>query len=281
MRTQRKNKLEKLKEFIRKQGETGILVAFSGGVDSSTLAALTHQVTGEKTAAATAISPTYPEQKQEIQQIAKEIGIKHYIIETNELSHEQFVQNPLNRCYYCKKELINSLQTLANKLGLEVIFEGTSKSDLTGHRPGYEAIKEAKNTYSPWVQFDFSKEEIRYLAQELNLSVASKPSLACLASRIPFNERITKKRLQRIHEAENFIRENFDVKQLRIRDHDGIARIEVGKEEREKFFNKAIMNRVGRKLRSLGFDFVTLDLLGYQKGSMLRTSSNRKTKQNN
>lgn len=271
-----KNKLEELKEFIRKQSEKGILIALSAGVDSSTLAAVTYQVAGEHAAAATAISSTYPEQKKEAEKIAKEIGINHYFIETNELHSEQFIRNPLNRCYFCKRHLITSLRELATKLGFEVIFEGTTKSDLSGHRPGYEAIKEAEKTYSPWVQFGFGKDEIRHLAQELNISIHSKPSLACLSSRIPFNEDITKERLQRIRTAERFIQEELNVRQLRVRDHDGIARIEVGKEEREEFYDKTIMDSIGEKLRSLGFNYVTLDILGYQRGSMLRTASHNK-----
>lgn len=128
-----------------------MVIAFSGGVDSSTLAAVCHDVLGERAVAVTAKSPTYPsEEIEEAKSIAKEIGIRHYTVETNELSDENFVRNPENRCYYCKKELLECLQDFATRLGFKVIFEGTNFSDLGGHRPGFQAIKEMENVFSPW-----------------------------------------------------------------------------------------------------------------------------------
>jgi len=263
-------KYDRLKRFIKEKGKDGVVIAFSGGVDSSTLAAVCHDVLGERAVAVTAESPTYPpEELEEAKRIAKEIGIKHYIVETNELSNEKFVRNPENRCYYCKKELLNCLQHLAQRVGFKVIFEGTNYSDLSGHRPGFKAIEEAENVFSPWVENEFTKEEIRTLSRKLGLSVHDKPALACLASRIPFGEQITAERLNRVAKAERLIKEISGVRQLRVRDHNGLARIEVGKDERILLFNIEIIDKIAEELKQLGFKLVTLDLEGYRTGSML------------
>jgi len=205
------------------------------------------------------------------QSIAREIGIRHLIIETDELLNEDFIRNPENRCYYCKKELLNCLQDLAQRLGLKAIFEGTNFSDLSRHRPGFQAIKEMKNVFSPWAENEFAKEEIRILAQRLALSVHDKPALACLASRIPFGEQITRERLNKVGRAEQLIKKISGVRQLRVRDHNGLARIEVGRNERSLLFNVGIIDKIAEDLKQLGFKFVTLDLEGYRTGSMLVT----------
>lgn len=265
-------KYEKLRRFIEEKGRKGVVIALSGGVDSSTLAAICHDVLGERAVAVTAKSPTYPpEEMDEAQRTAEEIGIKHYIVETDELSNEDFVRNPENRCYYCKKELLDCLQDFAHRLEFKAIFEGTNFSDLGGHRPGFKAIIERENVFSPWAENEFTKEEIRALAQKLRLSVHDKPALACLASRIPFGERITKERLNRIGRAEQLIRKLGGVQQLRVRDHNGLARIEVGKNERSMLFNVGVMDKIAEELKQLGFKFVTMDLEGYKTGSMLVT----------
>jgi uncharacterized protein len=268
-------KYEKLRHFIREKGEDGAIIALSGGVDSSTLAAICYDVLGERAVAVTAKSPTYPpEEMDDARRIAKEIGIKHYIVETDELSNDNFVKNPENRCYYCKKELIDCLHGFAQKLGFKAIFEGTNFSDLNGHRPGFKAIKERKNVFSPWAENEFTKEEIRALSQKLGLSVHDKPALACLASRIPFSEQITEEKLNRIAKAEQIVKKHSGARQLRVRDHNGLARIEVGKDERNVFFNTKTMDDIAEELKQLGFKFVTLDLEGYRTGSMLATIKN-------
>lgn len=263
-------KYEKLRRFIQEKGRNGVIIALSGGVDSSTLAAICNEVLRERAVAVTAKSPTYPpEEMDEAKRIAKEIGIKHYTVEPDELSNESFTRNPENRCYYCKKELLDCLQDLALKLGFTTIFEGTNFSDLSGHRPGFQAIKERRNVFSPWAENEFSKEEIRTLSQKLGLSVYDKPALACLASRIPFGEQITEERLKRAGKAEKLIKEISGVRQLRVRDHNGVARIEVGRNERNLLLNIEIMDKIASELKRLGFKFVTMDLEGYRTGSML------------
>ncbi|MEM3703882.1 MAG: ATP-dependent sacrificial sulfur transferase LarE [Candidatus Bathyarchaeia archaeon] len=263
-------KYEDLKKFIAEKGKNGVLIALSGGVDSSTLAAVCHNVLGEKAVAVTLKSPVYPsEEIEEAKRIAQKISIKHYVVEVDQLSNENFVNNPENRCYYCKKEMMECLQKFAQKLGLKTIFEGTNFSDLSGHRPGFEAIKESGNVICPWVAKEFAKEEIRALARKLGLPFYDKPAMACLASRISFGERITREKLYRVEEAERIVRELSGVRQLRVRDHGGLARIEVGKDERHLLFDAEVMDKIAEKLKRLGFKFVTLDLEGYRAGSML------------
>ena len=265
-------KLAELSGFILTKGRRGVAVAFSGGVDSSTLAALCYSILGKKAVAVTAKSPTYtPEELQEAEAVAKHIGIAHYIVETDEMLDENFSRNPENRCYYCKKALLKRLKETASKLGCETVFEGTNYSDLATHRPGYLAVKETQQVYSPWAETRFTKEEIRYVARKLGLPNADKPANACLASRIPYYEKITPERLERISKAERQIRALTGITQVRVRDHNGIARIEVEKTQRERFFNIEVLDQVARELKALGFTFVTLDVEGYKQGSMLLT----------
>ncbi|MGA2385761.1 MAG: ATP-dependent sacrificial sulfur transferase LarE [Candidatus Bathyarchaeia archaeon] len=265
-------KLEQLRTFISETGKDGVVIAFSGGVDSSTLAAVSHEVLGEKAVAVIAKSPTYTsEELQDAKRVAKEIGIKLFIIETDELSNEDFSRNPENRCYYCKKELLARLVDFAHEIGFHAVFEGTNFSDLGDHRPGFKAVKEAENVYSPWMVNKFTKGEIRQVAKSMGLSVHDKPALACLASRIPFNERITAEKLVRIDRAERAVKALTGAKQVRVRDHNGLARIEVAKAERALFCNIDVLDGVAENLKKLGFKYVTFDLEGYQSGSMLRT----------
>jgi pyridinium-3,5-biscarboxylic acid mononucleotide sulfurtransferase len=265
-------KYEELKRFIKEKGKDGIVIAFSGGVDSSTLAAICHNMLGEKAVAVTAKSPTYtPEELEDAKSTAKEIGIKHYVVETDELSNENFCKNPENRCYHCKKELFERLADIACKFGFKTIFEGTNFSDLSDHRPGVKAAKERGNVYSPWAANRFTKDEIRALAKDLGLALHDKPAMACLASRIPYNESITAEKLARIAQAEQAIRKITGVRQLRVRDHNGLARIEVAKNERPLFLNLEVFDGVSEALKKLGFKYVTMDLEGYRTGSMLLT----------
>jgi len=263
-------KLGELERYIREKGKNGVVVAFSGGVDSSTLAAASHSILGEKAVAVTAKSPTYtPEELTEAKKIAKEIGIRLYIVHTDELSIESFCANPENRCYYCKQELLKCIKAVANELGFETVFEGTNFSDLADHRPGFKAVQEMKSVLSPWVDNGFTKEEIRALAGKIGLSVQNKPALACLASRIPYNERITVVKLKRIARAERTIRRLTGVRQIRVRDHNGLARIEVGKDERKLLASVEMMNKIDAGLKRLGFKYVTIDLEGYRTGNLL------------
>lgn len=270
------SKLKTLEQFIKTKGKEGVVVALSGGVDSSTLTFICRKILGDNVIAVTTQSPTYPlEELQSALRIAKKIGIKHYLVKTDELSNANFVRNPENRCYYCKKELINCLKRFAKKRKFKVIFEGTNFSDLNEHRPGYSAIKESTDVFSPWAETGFTKEEIRNIASESGLSIYNKPPLACLASRIPFGEPITKEKLKRIESAEYFIKRLCKVKQVRVRDHNGLARIEIDMDERSLVFDEQIMGKIAEKLKKLGFKYITLDLEGYRTGSMLIIAKNQ------
>nr|MDO8099098.1 ATP-dependent sacrificial sulfur transferase LarE [Candidatus Njordarchaeota archaeon] len=265
-----RRKYKKLRHFIQEKGKNGAVVAFSGGVDSSTLVAISFGVLRDQVVAVTAKSQTYPrEELEEAKKVAKEIGIKHHVVETDELSNEDFANNPENRCYYCKSELLGVLRDYAEKLGFKTVFEGTNYSDLSGHRPGFKAVKEKENVFSPWVEAKITKEEIRELARELGLSTCDKPASPCLATRIPYGERITEERLKRIESAEQVIKKITGVKELRVRDHGALARIEVGKNERNLLFNTEILDSIVKELKKLGFKFITMDLEGYRTGSLL------------
>jgi uncharacterized protein len=269
-------KLDELRQFIADKGKNGVVIAFSGGVDSATLAAICRQVLGDKAVAVIAQSPTYPvDELRDAKKLARQLDLKLYTMLTQELENEDFIKNPENRCYFCKKELLQKLVAFAKDHNLSAVFEGTNFSDLSDHRPGFRAVQEVEGVYSPWVVCKFSKEEIRQVAKNLGLNIYDKPSLACLASRIPYNEAITAEKLQRIERAEAVIKEIISVKQLRVRDHNGLARIEVGRDERSLFFNGDVIDIIAAKLKRLGFKYVTFDLEGYQSGSMLKTIENK------
>lgn len=265
-------KYDRLKKFILDKGGGGVVVAFSGGVDSSTLAAVCHSLLGDRVVAVTSVSPLHPQEEVEgAVRVAREIGVRHLLIESDEFSDEDFVRNPEDRCYYCKRSLLRALKRVAEELGFGVVFEGTSLSDLRGHRPGWRAIAEEESVYSPWVEAGFTKEDIRKLARMIGLSVHDKPSMACLASRIPFNERITVERVVRVGKAEAAVKRIAGVRQVRVRDHNGLARIEVDENEMKQLLNIELMRKIAEELKRLGFKYVTLDLEGYREGSMLLT----------
>ena len=263
-------KLVELNGFIADKGRNGVVVAFSGGVDSSTLAVICHRILGNRAVAVIAQSPVYTQaEMREAKQIAQDIGIKLFVVLTEQLENADFTRNPENRCYFCKKELLQKLKAFGNKHGFKTVFEGTNFSDLRWHRPGFRAVQESEGVYSPWVECKFSNEEICAIAKDMGLGVYNKPAAACLATRIPFNEEITAQKLWRVEEAEDAIREIVNVQQLRVRDHNGLARIEVGPYERELFFRLDVIDAEVQRHKRLGFVYVTFDLEGYRSGSML------------
>ncbi|MFX1510909.1 MAG: ATP-dependent sacrificial sulfur transferase LarE [Promethearchaeota archaeon] len=244
-----------------------VLVALSGGVDSAVMAALAYEALQDKAAAATFNSALMiPEEVEDAKQVAKTIGIRHYVQALNELKIASIVPNPVDRCYHCKLHRFREAQELAIKLGLAVVVDGTTASDLGEYRPGLRAIKEL-GIISPLLEVGITKPESRQLARELELPVANKPSNSCLATRIPYGETLTEDRLARIAAAEKAIRNIADVSVIRVRDHGRLARIEVPSHQIQMLLQKSISDQIIKHLESLGYEFVTVDLKGYRFGS--------------
>jgi uncharacterized protein len=259
-------KIEMLKEAIKARGSP--VIAFSGGVDSTTLASLAFDVLGEKALAVTVDSPLFPRQQLEIAaQTACEIGIEHKVLPFSQMSVPYFAANTINRCYFCKKALLETLLEFAEKTGYEVVLEGTNSSEIQGeNRPGYRAIQEAaEKVFSPFVELNITKEEIREIATKLFLSAAHRPSASCLATRIPYGQPITIELLQKIEKAEEYLF-SLGFTQFRVRMHGNLARIEMIQEEIEEAISKR--EKIVKHLKALGFDYVTLDLEGFRSGSM-------------
>ncbi|MHA2245843.1 MAG: ATP-dependent sacrificial sulfur transferase LarE [Candidatus Hodarchaeales archaeon] len=257
-------KVEQLKKYFANKI---VIVAYSGGVDSTVLAELGHQF-AKRMIAVTADSITVlPGEVQEATQIALHRGWEHQIIHISELKDDNFAANPSNRCYYCKKGLSEELHKIALEVNANVIVEGTNISEAGGHRPGLKALNEG-SIDSPLLINKLTKTDIRELARFLNLSNAEKPSLACLSSRFPYGVRITPENLKRVGLAERYIRDNYHVKVLRVRDHDGLARIEVAPEERVKLLKIEVLDSLQHKLREFGFTYVSLDCRGYRTGAL-------------
>ncbi|MEM2848957.1 MAG: ATP-dependent sacrificial sulfur transferase LarE [Candidatus Bathyarchaeia archaeon] len=258
--------LEKLINWFN--DKDSVLVAFSGGVDSTLVTYAAYKALGDRVLAVTADSATLPpDELENAIKIARLIGVKHRVVEVDELSDGEFVKNPPDRCYYCKRSLLKVLTKIAEEEGLKVIVDGSNADDHKDFRPGLKALEEFK-VRSPLAEVGLSKSDIRMISKILGLPTADKPSMACLASRVPYGMNITYEKLRRISEAETYIKQLTGVKQLRVRDHGDIARIEVGRDERKAFFDENIMDAIWNKLRSLGYIYVTLDLYGYISGSL-------------
>jgi uncharacterized protein len=243
----------------------GAVVALSAGVDSSLVALLAHKALGDHAVAVTGVSESLPPHELEIaKETAKEIGIEHLVVQTDELQNPEYASNRADRCYYCKDTLYRELRTVADSLGFEAILDGTQVDDLSDDRPGFRAAEEA-GVKSPLLMAFFSKADVRETARVLGLAVWDKPAMPCLSSRITHGEEVTTNKLGMIGQAELYIKELTGVRNLRVRYSNGSARIEVAPEERKVFFDEAVMDRVDRALRQLGFLTVTLDLKGYSR----------------
>lgn len=258
-------KKQKLDDYLKSLGS--LAVAFSGGVDSTFLLKSAHDVLGDRAVAVTACSSTFPHREQiESNEFAKRYGIAQRFIDSEELDIKGYSENPTDRCYYCKSELFTKIKALADEMGIEHIAEGSNMDDLGDFRPGLRAVKE-KGILSPLRYAELGKEEIRLLSKEMGLETWDKPSFACLASRIPYGQKITKEKLSVIDEAEQFLID-LGFKQVRVRHHGEIARIELSTNEMPKIFENELSEKIYNKLKQLGFIYVTLDLKGYQMGSM-------------
>ncbi|MBU2559981.1 ATP-dependent sacrificial sulfur transferase LarE [archaeon] len=254
---------EKLINWFK--GQDGAVIAFSGGVDSCVVAAAAREALGKKAIAVTSDSKTFPKSELEhAKKAAREIGIKHEIFTENELENPAFVKNPTDRCYHCRKGLIEGVKAIAERYNITTIVDGANASDTGEHRPGMKAMKEA-DVKSPLLELGITKDKVRKIAGEFGLSVKEKPAMACLASRVPYGERITEGKLQKIEKAENILK-GLGISQMRVRHHESLARIEVMPEDMPKVSeNKA---QIVEKFKALGFAYVTLDIKGYRSGSM-------------
>jgi len=245
-----------------------VLVAYSGGVDSTLLLKVAKDTLGEKNVLAViAISPLYPDRERAgAEKMVQEIGVRHLVIESNELEINEFAKNPPNRCYYCKRKLFGELLNLAQKGGFQFIAEGSTLDDEKDHRPGRRAVEEF-SIRSPLKEALFKKVEVRELSNALGLPTWDKPSFACLASRFPYGEEITVEGLRRVDEAEEFLF-GLGFKQVRVRHHGKLARIEVYPEEIERLMDGSLRERVVNHLKKTGYNYVTVDLQGFRSGSM-------------
>jgi uncharacterized protein (TIGR00268 family) len=246
----------------------GVLVAFSGGVDSSVVAALANDALGEDAVACTARSETLPAAElDDARRVADEIGIRYAEVTFSELDSEAFRRNDDERCYHCRSMRLGAMFDKAAELDIPIVCDGTNASDPgEGHRPGLRAVDEL-DAYSPLLEHDITKDEVREIARDYGLSVADKPSMACLSSRIPTGLSVTEDRLTRIEKAERLLR-TWGFEQFRVRDHDGLARIEVGEAELEAALDPDFVRAARDHVADLGFDHVTLDLHGYRTGSV-------------
>ncbi len=244
-----------------------VLVAFSGGVDSSFLLAAAVRALGDKAVGATARSGLYPEEElRQACDFAQKIGARHIVFESDELDAPNFADNPPDRCYFCKKELFGKLQQIAQREGLAWVVHAAQVDDLSDHRPGFRAADEL-GVRAPLIEAGLTKDDIRVISKEWGLETWDKPAMACLASRFPYGDRITTDKLHQVAAAEQTLRQ-MGFRQFRVRHHGQVARIEVPPEELPRLLEEVNRTEIVNSLQAAGFAYVTVDLEGFRSGSM-------------
>ncbi len=257
-------KFERVREILRGHG---VLVAFSGGVDSAVLALLAKE-SAQRTVLLTVDSIMLARGEIDAaRRTAEELGLPLRVVHVDELNNPGLAKNPVDRCYFCKRELSQVWLSAARELGLDLIVDGTNATDVQGHRPGARALAEA-GVISPFKEAGVTKDEIRAFARSRGLSVAERPSMACLASRFPYGTEITEERVRMVDTVEQAVRDLFGVECVRARYHGDIVRIEVGRDERQKMFDVDKLDRLTEIAKNAGFRYVTLDTQGYRTGAM-------------
>ncbi|MDR1863762.1 MAG: ATP-dependent sacrificial sulfur transferase LarE [Treponema sp.] len=259
-------KYQHLLDYISSLGSAA--VAFSGGVDSSFLCHAAVAALGKKAAAVTIVSPMLPKSERDCAgDIARRLGIEHILVEEPEID-EEVAANPRERCYFCKKIEFGNILKAAAERGIAAVLDGSNMDDMGDYRPGLKALEELR-ILSPLREAELTKSEIRELSRRFGLPTWDKPAFACLASRIPYGERIDREKLGRVEKAEDRLRAK-GFRQFRVRSHGDLARIEVAGEERRRFFSEAMLDEISREFKSLGFLYVAFELEGYAMGSLNR-----------
>ncbi len=260
-----RDKLHRMQALLKAMNS--VVVAFSGGIDSTLVLKVAHDALGDQAIGVTAVSPTFPDIELDVsRRLAAEIGVRHIMLPTDQLQIEDFVRNDANRCYHCKTDLYELLGRLQQDLRLGAIVDGTNVDDLGDHRPGLVAARE-RGIRSPLLEAGLTKADVRTLAKDLGLSNWDKPAAACLSSRIPRGTVITREKLSRVERAEaTLFREGF--RQFRVRDHGDIARLELDEDGLAVLQQTDRRRAIVQQLKDMGFRFVTVDLEGYQRGSV-------------
>ncbi|WP_346293294.1 ATP-dependent sacrificial sulfur transferase LarE [Sphaerothrix gracilis] len=261
------DKLEHLQSIFKAMDQA--LIAYSGGIDSTLVAKVAYDILGDRALAVTAASPSLmPEDLEDARLQAAEIGIRHEIVQTYEMDNPNYAANPVNRCYFCKSELHDTLKPLALQRGYPYVVDGVNADDLHDYRPGIQAAQE-RGVRSPLAESGISKLEVRQIAKQLNLPWWDKPAQPCLSSRFPYGEAITIEKLQRVGRAERHLRD-LGLRNLRVRSDGDTARIELPPEEIQSFVATTDLPSLVAAFQALGFAYVTLDLEGYRSGKLNR-----------
>ena len=244
-----------------------LIVAYSGGVDSAYLAYAATQVLGQRALCITAESPSYPDRHRQLAiRLARDFGFRHELIHTQEMERAEYRANPANRCYFCKHELYTHLSAIARERGVEVIADGSNADDRGDYRPGRQAAREF-GVRSPLDDAGLTKDEIRELSRRAGLPTWDEPASACLSSRIPYFSEVTDEKLRMIERAESVLRD-LGFRVCRVRHHDSLARIELGRDEIARALEPDVAETIDRELRAIGYQHVTVDLRGYRLGSL-------------